>query len=241
VKLKFTVVGGRREDRDVVVTADVTATIGHIAARLAAVETDGGVTGPLTLRVEYPGARQARILNRGAQVQESSLRSGCRVEVVAVGERRRGDERDDTPAALVKVVAGPESGREYRLQRGVNLIGRDTSAAVFLGDDAEVSRRHATITVGDNVSVADLNSANGVHLDGMLVQRAIVTGSSRIRVGTSVLQAVALPGAGAGDDTSLPAAFSRSPGWKPPIAVPRSRCPRSPSPSRLRGCRSSYC
>jgi S-DNA-T family DNA segregation ATPase FtsK/SpoIIIE len=211
VKLKFTVVRERDDERDVVVTADVTATIGDIAAALVPRETDERSTGPLTLRAEFPGGRQARILNHGAQVHESSLRSGCRVEVVPVGERRRGDERDDTPAALVKVIAGPESGREYRLQRGVNLVGRDTSAAVFLGDDAEVSRRHATLTVADNITVADLNSANGVHVEGMMVQRAIVTGASRIRVGTSLFQVVALNGSGAGDVTSTEAAFSRSP------------------------------
>lgn len=224
MKLKFTVVGGRQSERDVMVTTDVTATIGDIAARLAAERTvsapvpviGAGDVAQLTLRVEYPGGRQARIMNPGAQVHESSLRSGCRVEVVPVGERRRGDERDDTPAAVAKVMGGPESGCEYRLQLGTNLIGRDPSAAVFLGDDGEVSRRHATITVAENLTIADLNSANGVHVDGMLVQRAVVSGASRIRIGRSLLQVVPLAGAtatatGTAVGGATHSAFSRSP------------------------------
>src|SRR5258708_648293 len=110
VKLKLTV-ADTREARDVLVTADVTATIADIAGLLQAVHPQvPDETQHLTLRVEFPGRRQGRVLNAGAQVHESSLRSGCRVEVVPVGERRAGDERDDAPAAVVRVLSGPQAG-----------------------------------------------------------------------------------------------------------------------------------
>ncbi|MFF1878595.1 FtsK/SpoIIIE domain-containing protein [Leifsonia sp. NPDC058230] len=238
MKVKLTLVAGANPDagRDVVVTADVTATIADIAERLR-VPSVRGESDPVTLRVEFPGLRQGRVLNPGAQVSESSLRSGCRVEVVPVGERRPGDERDDAPAALVRIVRGPEAGREFAVAHGVNLVGRDPSAAVFLSQDPEVSRRHATVTVGEVVTVADVNSANGLQVDGMLVQRAIVTGASHITVGGSQLQIVPLPSSARRPLGHIEADFSRSPRVEPsyrggtfilpeiPVPAPPSRLP----------------
>ncbi len=211
MKLKLTVVEAGSE-RDVLVTADVTATIEDIAGRLRAARTGAADAPPrLTLRVEFPGRRQGRILNAGAQVHESSLRSGCRVEVVPVRERRNGDERDDAPAAMVRVLSGPEAGHEFTVTHGVNVVGRDPSAAVFLASDLEASRRHASVTVGDTVTVADLNSANGVHVDGALVQRAIVSGASRIQIGGSELQVIQLPAQQRPSADHAVGEFSRSP------------------------------
>lgn len=65
MKLKLTVVDAR-EERDVVITTDVTATIADIAGCLRAEHSavpDGSP--PLTLRVEFPGRRQGRVLNAG--------------------------------------------------------------------------------------------------------------------------------------------------------------------------------
>ncbi|HEV7813084.1 MAG TPA: FtsK/SpoIIIE domain-containing protein [Leifsonia sp.] len=217
--------------RDVVVTADVTAAVADIAERL---RPSGGCAEnvPLTLRVEFPGVRQGRVLNPGAPVSESSLRSGCRVEVVPVGERRPGDERDDAPAALVRILKGPEAGREFAVSHGVNLVGRDPSAAVFLSEDPEVSRRHATVTVGDTVTVADVNSANGLQVDGVLVQRAIVTGASRIQVGGSQLQIVPMPASGRRPLGHIEADFSRSPRVEPSYRGETFTLPEIPLPAQ---------
>jgi S-DNA-T family DNA segregation ATPase FtsK/SpoIIIE len=245
MKLTITVATGPDEERDVVVTADVTATVADIAERLATVPGPSAARaapghaearGPLTLRVEFPGASQGRVLNPGAQVHESSLRSGCRVEVVPVGERRPGDERDDAPAALVRILSGPESGREFGVTQGVNLVGRDPSAAVFLPADSEVSRRHATITVAETVTVADLNSANGVHVDGALVQQAIVRAAMRVQVGDTQLQVVPLPARANRPSRQLAAGFSRSPRVEPAyrgetFTIPEIPVP--PTPPRL--------
>ncbi|WP_426520661.1 FtsK/SpoIIIE domain-containing protein [Diaminobutyricibacter sp. McL0618] len=236
MKLKLTVVKGP-EERDVVVTADVTATIADIAGCLQA-ERPGAPDGtpPLTLRVEFPGRRQGRVLNAGAQVHESSLRSGCRVEVVTAAERRAGDERDDAPAAVVRVLSGPEAGHEFTVTHGANVIGRDPSAAVFLTGDSEVSRRHASLTVEDTVTVADLNSANGVHVDGALVQRAIVTGASRVQVGGSELQVVTLPAQKRASVAHAGSDFSRSPRVEPAYrgeTITLPEIPAPPQPARL--------
>jgi len=56
--------------------------------------------------------------------------------------------------------------REYLLQSGENLVGRNPKAAVWTGATS-VSREHATITIdGARATVADLKSKNGTRLNG---------------------------------------------------------------------------
>jgi S-DNA-T family DNA segregation ATPase FtsK/SpoIIIE len=212
--------------RDVQVTADVTATIGDIARYL--VEADPArparVGGEVTLRVEFPGRGQARLLNPLLSVHESVLRSGCTVEVVSPSARRSGDDLYGRPVALVQVISGPGEGAEFTVASGVNYIGRDPASQVVLTDD-QVSRRHASITIAESITISDLNSANGVEVDGVLVSRAILTRASRVRIGDSVLRLAQLSEARVrtshrapelavtveGGDEPDPSAFARSP------------------------------
>jgi DNA segregation ATPase FtsK/SpoIIIE, S-DNA-T family len=238
VKLKLTV-GGPEGDRDVVVTADVTATIGSIADRLGADPTAGDPTALAagrTLRATFPGRPQARLLNPSTSVHESSLRSGCRVEVVPVTDRRIGDDVEDAAAAIARVVAGPDAGNEFTLSAGVNLVGRDAAAQVFLAGDDLVSRRHASLTVADSITVTDLNSANGVLVGDRLVNRAIVTADTDVRIGATRLQIVPLPTPVLAP-TSVPgtqdgarAPFSRSPRVEPAYRGRTFRLPEVPVP-----------
>ena len=57
-------------------------------------------------------------------------------------------------------------GREFPLYEGTNVLGRDPSADVQI-DDHTVSRRHASITVGDTVVLTDLDSKNGTFINGV--------------------------------------------------------------------------
>jgi S-DNA-T family DNA segregation ATPase FtsK/SpoIIIE len=204
MRLKLALLGGP----EVLVTTDATSTVADIARhlvdadprRVAAVVGDlgeGGVTGAIavTLRCTAPGETASRLLNPLLAVHESPLRSGCTVEVVSPDDRRPGDAALLTPVASLRVLGGPDAGHELRLVAGVNHIGRDAAAQVRLNDPS-VSRRHASITVGENVVIADLNSSTGVRVDGEHVERAIVTGSSTIRLGDSTLRLVplAVPG-----------------------------------------------
>jgi S-DNA-T family DNA segregation ATPase FtsK/SpoIIIE len=212
--------------RDVQVTADATATIGDIARYL--VEADPARSSmpdaEVTLRVEFPASGSARLLNPLLSVHESALRSGCTVEVVSSSVRYAGDNLYGRPVALVQVLSGPDQGAEFTIAAGVNYIGRDAAAQVVLGDE-QVSRRHASITVADSITISDLNSANGVEVNGVLVSRAILTGRSIVRVGQSELRLAQLSEARGrssipepeisvtlGDSAARdPAAFARSP------------------------------
>jgi len=58
-------------------------------------------------------------------------------------------------------------GQELLLTEGSYLLGRDASCHILL-DDAKVSRRHARINVhGEQVSIDDLGSMNGLYVNGV--------------------------------------------------------------------------
>ncbi len=191
----------------------------------------------------FPDRPQPRLLNPSATVHESSLRSGCRVEVVAATDRRRGDDVEDAPAAVAQVLSGPDAGNEYTLSQGVNLVGRDAMAQVWLAGDDLVSRRHATVTVGETVEVVDLNSANGVEVDGRLVARVFVDPDTTVRVGDTTLRIRPLPtapsvqGAGAPASTATEVDFSRSPRVEPAHRGRQFTLPEIRYRGRSPGCR----
>jgi predicted component of type VI protein secretion system len=62
-------------------------------------------------------------------------------------------------------------GRRCDLQEGVTVIGRGAECDVVL-DDALVSRRHAQIVIDEGgVRIEDLQSANGVSVNGQRIER----------------------------------------------------------------------
>lgn len=62
-------------------------------------------------------------------------------------------------------------GREYLLQAGENVIGRDPSAMVMVASES-VSRRHAVIVVDERgATIADLKSKNGTSANGQPVDQ----------------------------------------------------------------------
>lgn len=200
MKLKLSLVDAERS-RDVVVTTDVTATVGDVARYLVEADPlrDGTATAAaVTLRLWAPGSTRSRLVDPLLSVQESGIRSGCSVQVVAPDEQRVGDERYARPVALLEVVSGPDAGRTFRLPAGVSHVGRASTARIRLSD-ASVSRRHASITVESTATVVDLNSANGVEVDGRLVERSTLGPAAVLRIGDSELRLHMLVGPDAVD------------------------------------------
>jgi DNA segregation ATPase FtsK/SpoIIIE, S-DNA-T family len=86
------------------------------------------------------------------------------------------------------ITGGNDAGRFFRLA-GVSTIGRDPSAGIVL-DDAEVSRRHAVVSVEERgVVIQDLESTNGVFVNNERIdeQRAIAAGD-RVQIGATQLE-----------------------------------------------------
>lgn len=80
------------------------------------------------------------------------------------------------------VRQGPIPGQIFELNQREISIGRDI-ANDFVINDAEVSRRHARLTLeGDRYKIEDLNSTNGTYIDG---QRLI--GPHVMAIGESIM------------------------------------------------------
>lgn len=88
------------------------------------------------------------------------------------------------------VVGGKLRGKEFVLEDGENIIGRDTECDVVLGVDG-VSKRHLSITVTNDVAyVQDLNSSNGTFVNGKLVSRATVKNGDQLGLPDLIIQII---------------------------------------------------
>jgi ABC-2 type transport system ATP-binding protein len=95
--------------------------------------------------------------------------------------------------ATLRVVSGAAAGSDIPLVDEV-VIGRAETGAGTLGQDPELSRRHARITRSDDRFVLeDLESRNGTFLNGWRIPAPqVLSSGDRIEVGSSVLE-VTLP------------------------------------------------
>jgi pSer/pThr/pTyr-binding forkhead associated (FHA) protein len=88
----------------------------------------------------------------------------------------------------IVVVGGPSEGKEFELS-GAVTVGRDASAGIVI-DDAEASRRHASLSVeGVTVTVEDLGSTNGTFVNGQRISGAeTLSAGDKLRIGTTVFE-----------------------------------------------------
>jgi hypothetical protein len=95
---------------------------------------------------------------------------------------------------VLVVRKGPEVGERFYLDRPRLTIGRDPSSDIFL-NDITVSRVHASLDVeAHEVGVVDEGSLNGVYVNGVSVDRAVLHNGDQLQVGR--FQMVFLSGGG---------------------------------------------
>jgi pSer/pThr/pTyr-binding forkhead associated (FHA) protein/tRNA A-37 threonylcarbamoyl transferase component Bud32 len=138
------------------------------------------------------------------------------------------------PAEQLLVTDGTGKGRRLTLGDEF-VIGRAVSGDGRLGDDPELSRRHARIARGADgrLTIEDLGSANGTFVNGVpVVERQVLEVGDSVRVGRTTLELVAaerpspLPAA---EPSAQPAAPPSPPPAAEPSAVPASEA--SPLPA----------
>lgn len=228
---------------DLVITAEATATVRDIAAKLVAADPAnasnqaGAPQTEYSLRIAEPGnANVVRELDPDALIGDAGLRSGAVVELLALTSQFQAPGGDRGPAAAVlRILSGPESGREQALPFGASVVGRDRDVDVRLSDGL-VSKRHARINVGEAIEIIDLNSSNGVVIGGAPVARATLTSADVVVLGDTSLCVVPLqnstraPGGSAiVDFIRSPRVVSRYPGEEFAAPVP----PRAPQRQRF--------
>lgn len=239
MKIKLSLKRGAGRMVDIVVTADSTATVADIARTIA--ETDplsswGGVAAnaALTLAVAPPTDAALVQLPADLLIGEAKIGSGFVATVTPIDTRA--PKREDAAAAVLRVHAGPDAGKEYRLRSGHSTIGRDASADVVLTDPL-VSKLHARIEVGSTFELVDLNSANGVIVDGGLVSRLRVIPGTIVTLGDTDISILRVASADTEPDPVLERGgalmFNRSPRVEvryPGTAYPHPAIPTEAQP-----------
>ncbi|WP_285726598.1 FtsK/SpoIIIE domain-containing protein [Psychromicrobium xiongbiense] len=221
--------------KDLAVTVDGLATVGDIAAELFSADpARRGASQPeaLSLRVDDApmagGGITGQILDPATNLLESGLRPGSTISLAQVSEQFALPGQNRGPAAAtLRVVAGPDVGREFSLPVGTSYIGRDRHAEVRLTDPL-TSKRHARITVGDSIEIADANSANGLLMEGMAIGRAVLGPNDEITLGDTVISVVSLGTSHSMSGNGPLVDFNRSPRVVPQFSPTDQNIPEGP-------------
>lgn len=223
MRIRLTLRRDPADAKDLAVTVDGLATVADIATELWTADPgrrDEPAPPNLSLRIDeafVAGGMRGIVLNRTDNLLESGLRPGSVVSLTQVSEQFGVPGAGSGPAAgrgpaaaTLRVLSGPDVGREFSLPSGTSYIGRDRDVDVRLTDPL-TSKRHARITVGESVEIVDTNSANGLQMDGLPVTRATLNSSDTVTLGDTELTVVPLARSGAAAPTSPLVDFNRSP------------------------------
>jgi pSer/pThr/pTyr-binding forkhead associated (FHA) protein len=187
------------------------------------------IVAPRTLHlgdVVRVGQTVLEVTDGSASVHEPTrLGAAAQTEMDAVGGER------------LLITDGTSKGRRLTLGDEF-VIGRAVSGEGRLGDDPELSRRHARVArdADGRLTIEDLGSANGTFVNGVPVREPQVLGvGDSVRVGRTTLEVTgsALPSPLPAPEPSPPPAAEPSPPPaqpSPPPAAEPSPPPAQPSP-----------
>ena len=87
---------------------------------------------------------------------------------------------------LLEQIGGPGAPREFVLELPEVIIGRSLQANISI-DGNGISRQHAAVRrAGPEYSFLDLNSANGVYLNGVKTHSAVLRQGDTLQLGDAV-------------------------------------------------------
>lgn len=236
MKLKLVLETDNDARVDIVVETDATARVSDLVQEIVTANPrrSGPVYPPgLSLAVAALGSRQFVELAADKQVGEAEISSGATVRIVPSTL-----VAPAVDAAVLRVVGGPDEGREFPLHVGTTTLGRAASADITLNDPL-VSRVHARVEVGRTIDLIDLNSANGLLVDGGVVRRVrfqpgqvVTLGDSQIEIIGRAVPILAPPPPGpVGETSGGSIMFNRSPVVQP--RYPNHEHPRPEVPAEI--------
>ncbi|MCQ9163411.1 FtsK/SpoIIIE domain-containing protein [Arthrobacter sp. STN4] len=240
MKIRLTLRRTPLADKNLSVTVDGLATVGDIATELYLSDPSRkGAEAPpklsLTVEESVVGGVRGRTLPPESNLLESGLRPGATVSLTQVSDTFRMPGHDRGPAAAtLRVLSGPDQGREFALPLGTSYVGRDFNADVRLSDPM-TSKRHARITVAGAVEIVDTGSANGLMMDGTAISRAVLGSSDEVTLGETTISVVGLGRGAQSGPTSPLVEFNRSPRVVPRFKIEEQSVPSGPQrPKRER-------
>ena len=164
------------------------------------------------LLIEDLGSTNGTRVNSGEISEPTTVGAG---EVIELGRTElRVAELPAPPATgavpCLEVVAGPAAGSRIEVGQAPFVLGRAEMDEGRLGDDPEISRRHASASLLDpaRILIEDLGSTNGTFVNGVRIGAPTVVGlGDSIQLGGTTLKAVApepsrAPSAHAGSETT---------------------------------------
>ncbi|MGW8482231.1 FtsK/SpoIIIE domain-containing protein [Microbacterium sp. NPDC055903] len=190
MRLKLTLHRQSGDPVDIVITTDSTATAGDVARHVA--EADPTRATPVaegdvvTLAVAPPTGERLVPLQPDVPIGEAPIGSGFAASIVNYGPDHVVAGRRET-VGILRATAGELSGQEYPITAGHVFLGRDAGNDVVLADPM-ASKRHARLEVGTHIELVDLNSANGVLVDGVAVQRVRIEEGEPFVIGGTTLE-----------------------------------------------------
>jgi hypothetical protein len=151
--------------------------------------------------------------------------------IAAVNAKRSGPARAtaNTGGRLVSLV----DGKEYAIQNAGSFFGREAGSDIVVAQP-EVSRRHASITPGENGYVLQDLSTNGVWVNGNRVQGShVLARADVVRVGSEEFRFyadVATAAPKAPTPAVAPAAVPAAPAPAPAAVAPPQPVAAAPAP-----------
>ncbi|WP_022882968.1 FtsK/SpoIIIE domain-containing protein [Gryllotalpicola ginsengisoli] len=223
MRLKVTLARQAADSDDIVVTTDAVAQVAEVAGAIARLDAKGDVWKAgegrrLTLSVARPGLDRPEVLDPDIPIGEALIGDGATIALTDATNHGATVRRASlAPVARVRVLDGPQAGREFPIPPRNVIIGRDPGCDIVL-DDPLISKRHARLQAqSGSVELVDLGSANGLVVDGGNVDRLPVRQPVRVLVGDTQLEIVPLQQAAeqasvaAAPATTGPVLFNRSP------------------------------
>jgi pSer/pThr/pTyr-binding forkhead associated (FHA) protein/tRNA A-37 threonylcarbamoyl transferase component Bud32 len=195
------------------------------------------------LRIEDLGSANGTFVN-GERIEDTRtlhvgdvVRMGQTVLEVtdASGRTPQPTQLSSKPAADLQLVVAVGADQGQRLTLGDEFtIGRAESGDGRLGDDPELSRRHARLTrgTGGQLTIEDLGSANGTWVNGIAIgePQALEEGDS-VRVGKTTLEVVDPAKPAAAERPAAAAAPPPAAAAPPPRAAPPPPAAAPPPPA----------
>ncbi|MBT6177290.1 MAG: diguanylate cyclase [Deltaproteobacteria bacterium] len=89
-------------------------------------------------------------------------------------------------SSLVQIY-GPNLGQRYIIDQPTLSLGRDESNDIVLADE-NVSRHHAEIIMGDEITLVDQESTNGSRVNDDEIRKAVLANGDLIQIGSFILK-----------------------------------------------------
>lgn len=106
-------------------------------------------------------------------------------------EHETGEHSADQKVGLLQIIRGEDIGREFDLEPGSNIIGRQRSCAIQILNKS-ISRRHAQIVCNPDeppelrYTIYDLQSTNGIRVNGVPKVSCSLNAGDRVHFGNVV-------------------------------------------------------